>query len=48
VIVGGKNSISLVEGEGVSKISEGVKLELKKYYPLGKDFVMEYMVLREG
>jgi 2,5-diamino-6-(ribosylamino)-4(3H)-pyrimidinone 5'-phosphate reductase len=48
VIVGGEDSISLVEGEGSSKISEGVKLELKKSYPLGKDFVMEYRVVREG
>jgi 2,5-diamino-6-(ribosylamino)-4(3H)-pyrimidinone 5'-phosphate reductase len=46
-IAGGKDAVSLVEGEGFSKISESVKLELKKYYLLGSDFVMEYKVIRE-
>jgi riboflavin biosynthesis pyrimidine reductase len=46
-IVGGIDAISIVEGRGFSKISEGVRLRLKNYYPLGADFVMEYTVLRE-
>ncbi len=46
VIVGGAKSISLVEGKGYNLVSEGVVLELMKTYPLGRDFVMEYRVVR--
>ncbi|MDI6654637.1 MAG: 2,5-diamino-6-(ribosylamino)-4(3H)-pyrimidinone 5'-phosphate reductase [Candidatus Hydrothermarchaeota archaeon] len=44
-IVGGRNAITLVEGEGFNLISEGVKLGLKKQYKLGEDLVLEYKVL---
>jgi 2,5-diamino-6-(ribosylamino)-4(3H)-pyrimidinone 5'-phosphate reductase len=46
VLVGGKEAVSLVDGEGFATIAEGVHLKLKKYYPLGKDFILEYEVLR--
>ena len=46
-LFGGKDAISLVEGEGFAKVSEGVKLELNKSYPLGIDFILEYKVLSE-
>lgn len=45
-IVGGKDALSLVEGKGFEKIREGVRLKLKKYYPLGRDLILEYEVLR--
>jgi len=44
VIVGGKNAITLAEGEGFSKISDGAELKLKKSYSLGKDLVLEYEI----
>jgi 2,5-diamino-6-(ribosylamino)-4(3H)-pyrimidinone 5'-phosphate reductase len=45
-IVGGRDAVSLVEGEGFAKISEGVKLRLNKQYKLGEDFILEYSVVR--
>lgn len=45
VIVGGKNAITLVEGEGASTVSEGVKLELKRIEQCGEDLVLTYRVL---
>ena len=44
-IVGGRNAITLVEGEGCNLISEGVKLGLEKRYKIGEDLVLEYKVL---
>lgn len=45
-IVGGKDALTLVEGEGFERIREGVKLKLKKHYQLGRDLILEYEVLR--
>ena len=45
-IVGGRDAVTLVEGEGYDLISEGVRLRLKKSYPLGEDFILEYEVVR--
>ncbi|MEE8402507.1 MAG: 2,5-diamino-6-(ribosylamino)-4(3H)-pyrimidinone 5'-phosphate reductase [Candidatus Hydrothermarchaeaceae archaeon] len=45
-IVGGKDALTLVEGEGFERIREGVKLKLKKHYQLGMDLILEYEVLR--
>lgn len=45
-IVGGRDAVSLVGGEGFSLIDDGVKLNLKKHYQLGKDFILEYEVLK--
>ena len=46
VLVGGRDAVTLVDGEGFATVAEGVHLRLKKYYPLGKDFILEYEVLR--
>ena len=46
MIVGGKESKSFFDGEGFNLMKESVKLKLEKSYPLGKDFVMEYKVLK--
>lgn len=45
-IVGGRDAVTLVEGEGYNLIDEGVKLRLKKSYPLGEDLILEYEVVR--
>ncbi len=45
-LVGGKNAITLVEGEGYEMIKEGVNLKLKKTYSIGEDLVLEYEVVR--
>jgi len=47
-IVGGSRAVTLVEGEGFSKVSEGIKLELRRTRRLGRDLVLEYTVVREG
>ncbi len=46
VIVGGREAVTLVDGEGFESIDAGVHLRLRRYYPLGKDFVLEYEVVR--
>ncbi|MBU2560429.1 2,5-diamino-6-(ribosylamino)-4(3H)-pyrimidinone 5'-phosphate reductase [archaeon] len=45
-VVGGKDALSLVEGDGFEKIKEGVALKLKKHYTLGSDLILEYEVKR--
>ncbi len=47
-IVGGRDAVSLVEGEGFPTVASGVELELLKHYPLGRDLVLEYRVVRGG
>jgi 2,5-diamino-6-(ribosylamino)-4(3H)-pyrimidinone 5'-phosphate reductase len=44
-LVGGRDAISLIEGEGFEMIKEGVKLRLRKHYSLGEDLVLEYEVV---
>ena len=46
MIVGGKDSKTFFDGEGFEYMKEAVPLKLEKYYPLGKDFVMEYKVIK--
>lgn len=46
MIVGGKDSKTFFDGEGFDYMKEAIPLKLEKYYPLGKDFVMEYKVLK--
>jgi len=43
-IVGGKDAITLVEGEGFDRIDKGIELELKRSYPLDRAMVLEYSV----
>lgn len=45
IIVGGKGAITLVEGEGVTSVSEGIKLKLKRIEQCGEDLVLTYQVL---
>jgi len=45
-IVGGRDAVSLVEGEGFATVAGGVELELLKHYPLGRDLILEYKVVR--
>lgn len=44
-IVGGRNAATLVEGEGFSRIEEGIKLKLKLIERCGEDLVLTYEVL---
>ena len=46
MIVGGKDSKTFFDGEGFDYMKEAIPLKLENYYPLGKDFVMEYKVLK--
>ena len=46
MIVGGKDSKTFFDGEGFDYMKEAIPLKLEKYYPLGKDFVMEYKVIK--
>jgi 2,5-diamino-6-(ribosylamino)-4(3H)-pyrimidinone 5'-phosphate reductase len=41
-LVGGQKAISIVEGEGFSKIQNSKKLKLKKIYKLGNEIVLHY------
>ncbi|GBE17770.1 2,5-diamino-6-ribosylamino-4(3H)-pyrimidinone 5'-phosphate reductase [archaeon BMS3Abin16] len=47
-LVGGRDAVSLVEGEGFPTVAEGVELELLKHYSLGRDLILEYRVVRKG
>ena len=46
MIVGGKDAKNIFGGEGFDLMKDSVKLRLEKYYSLGKDFIMEYKVLK--
>ncbi|RLF59295.1 MAG: 2,5-diamino-6-(ribosylamino)-4(3H)-pyrimidinone 5'-phosphate reductase [Thermoplasmata archaeon] len=45
VIVGGRNAITLVEGEGFGFVREGIKLKLLRYYKAGYNMILEYEVV---
>ena len=44
-IVGGRHAITLVEGEGVPRISDGVKLKLGKIRRIGNEVVLSYKAI---
>ncbi|WP_414468622.1 2,5-diamino-6-(ribosylamino)-4(3H)-pyrimidinone 5'-phosphate reductase [Methanobacterium sp. ACI-7] len=44
MIVGGMDSKTLVDGEGIDKMQNSIKLELIRNYSLGKDLILEYKV----
>ncbi len=44
VIIGGKEAVSLVEGEGFPKVNEGVNLKLMKMEQIGKNILLMYDV----
>ena len=46
MIVGGKDSKTFCDGEGFDLMKDSVKLKLEKSYSLGKDFILEYKVLK--
>ena len=43
-ILGGKDAISLVEGDGFSKISQASSLKLKNVYRLKNELVLKYVI----
>ncbi len=45
MIVGGVKAKTLIGGEGVDNMGEAFKLKLKKNYRLGKDLILEYIVI---
>ncbi len=45
IIAGGVQSKTLVDGEGIGKMSDAIKLKLKKSYELGEDLILEYDVV---
>lgn len=47
VIVGGKDAKTLVDGSGYESVEQGMKLKLSKYYPLDRDFILEYEVINK-
>lgn len=44
-LIGGKKSISLIEGAGFSKMFHSPKLQLKKFHRLKNEFVLQYSKL---
>lgn len=46
MIAGGVEAKTLADGDGVDYMKDAFKLELKKSYKLGKDFILEYNVLK--
>lgn len=48
VIVGGIEAVTLVEGEGFNRVSEGVNLELVNTEKVGKCLVLTYKILRNA
>ncbi|MEN6591839.1 MAG: 2,5-diamino-6-(ribosylamino)-4(3H)-pyrimidinone 5'-phosphate reductase [Methanobacterium sp.] len=46
MIAGGVDAKTLAGGDGVDYMKDAFKLELKKSYKLGKDFILEYEVLK--
>jgi 2,5-diamino-6-(ribosylamino)-4(3H)-pyrimidinone 5'-phosphate reductase len=46
MIAGGRDAKTFFDGEGFDYMKDAVKLELIKSYSCGKDFVMEYKVLK--
>ncbi len=48
VIIGGDSSTTLVEGEGVDKIKNGIRLELNETRNIGSDIVLSYGVVKKN
>lgn len=46
MIVGGTHAKTLVDGSGIDFMKDAIPLKLKKSYPLGKDYILEYSVLQ--
>jgi len=48
VIIGGDRSTTLVEGKGIDKIKNGIRLELKDTRNIGSDIVLSYDVVKKN
>lgn len=46
MVVGGVNAKTFFDGEGFDQMDDAVKLELTDSYPLGKDLILTYKVLK--
>ena len=47
MVAGGANATTFFDGDGFDEMDDAVKLELIDYYPLGKDFILNYRVLND-
>ncbi|WP_296785152.1 2,5-diamino-6-(ribosylamino)-4(3H)-pyrimidinone 5'-phosphate reductase [uncultured Methanobrevibacter sp.] len=47
MVVGGADAKTFFDGDGFNTMDESVKLELIDYYPLDKDFILNYRVLND-
>lgn len=47
MVVGGVNAKTFFDGDGFNTMDESVKLKLVDYYPLDKDFILNYKVLND-
>jgi 2,5-diamino-6-(ribosylamino)-4(3H)-pyrimidinone 5'-phosphate reductase len=47
MVVGGADAKTFFDGDGFNTMDESVKLELIDYYPLDKDFILNYKVLND-
>jgi riboflavin biosynthesis pyrimidine reductase len=45
--VGGRDATTLVEGEGVTKIADGMRLALQRIERYGEDIVLTYRVFSQ-
>ncbi|MEN6290475.1 MAG: 2,5-diamino-6-(ribosylamino)-4(3H)-pyrimidinone 5'-phosphate reductase [Methanobacterium sp.] len=46
MIAGGSKAKTLVDGKGIDKMKDAVKLKLKNSYGLGEDLILEYDVIK--
>ena len=47
MVVGGADAKTFFDGDGFNTMDESVKLKLVDYYPLDKDFILNYRVLND-
>ncbi len=47
IIIGGARATSLVEGKGIDKIKNGIRLKLKETRSIGHDLVLSYGVVKD-
>jgi 2,5-diamino-6-(ribosylamino)-4(3H)-pyrimidinone 5'-phosphate reductase len=45
MIAGGMHAKTLVDGDGIDRMSDAIKLKFKKSYSLGNDLILEYKVI---
>ena len=47
MVVGGADAKTFFDGDGFNEMDDAVKLELTDYYPLDKDFILNYRVVND-